>query len=593
MEPCMIRKIKSLLNDPELDYQSKAYVLLSVITLLGLFLAMISGILLGQSLMANAFVFIQFVMFSGLFLWSIFRNRIQPAKIIVCAFLMLVFLPAAFFTSGGAAGGTPVWFALATLYVVLTLSGRPKVIFLGINLVIVIVCWWIGYLYPGTVTEFSRKEAYFDSFFTILIVGAVMTALLSYQALLFKRENEHVRRQKEEIEELNHSQSRFFSSMSHELRTPINSILGLNEVILRQDDATDEIRSDAGIIQGAGKMLLALINDILDFSRISAGRMDIVPVDYKLADIMSEILNMVLQSAREKGLALNAEIDPDTPVTLNGDEIRIRQIILNLLNNAVKYTAKGSVGITIRTEDADKGRVELIISVTDTGMGIKKEVLPVLFDAFARMDQEKNRNIEGTGLGLSIVKQLVDLMGGSINVDSTYAEGSTFTVTIPQTVVDAQKIGSINIMDHAAKRNEYKSLFTAPEADILIVDDVRMNLTVEKKLLRETALNIDTASSGKEALDLTLRKRYDVILMDHLMPEMDGVECLERIRNQQDGKCTDVPVIILTANAGKENKELYEMDRFDDYLSKPVTGRTLEETLIRFIPKEKLVISDK
>ncbi|MBO4890898.1 MAG: response regulator [Lachnospiraceae bacterium] len=588
----MIKKIRSLLTDPELDYKSKSFVLLSVIALIGLFIAMISGILLGQSFSANLSVFIEFVLFSGIFLWAIYRNGIKKAMIIISAFLVFVFLPAAFFTSGGAAGGTPVWFAFSTLYIVMTLSGKPKAIFLGCTTVVVVVCWWIGYVYPETITEFTRKEAFFDSFFTLLIVGVVMTALVSYQALLFNKENERVNAQKKEIEELNRSQNRFFSSMSHEIRTPINSILGLNEVILRQPDASDEIVTDATDIQNAGKMLLALINDILDFSKVEAGKMDIVPVRYNVSEMMSEIVNMVVLSAKEKGLAFTADIDPDTPSVLFGDEIRIRQVIVNLLNNSVKYTETGSVKFHVRTEKAGDESIDLILSVTDTGIGIKEEVIPVLFDAFARMDQEKNRKIEGTGLGLSIVKQLVDLMGGEISVDSVYGKGSTFTVKIPQKVEDAKKIGSINIMDHAARRNVYRSMFTAPEAELLIVDDIRMNLTVEKKLLRETKIRIDTASSGREALEMTLKKRYDVILMDHLMPEMDGIECLGLIRSQEGGMCRDIPVIVLTANADARNMEMYRQAGFDSYLVKPTSGHLLEEALIRFLPGDKIIRGD-
>lgn len=584
----MIKKLRELLNDPELDYQSKSFVLLSVIALIGLFLAMISGIILGQSFMANLSVFIEFVLFTLIFLWAIYCNAIGKAMILIAAFLIFVFLPLAFFTSGGAAGGTPVWFAFSTLYVVMTLSGSPKKFFLVCNLIVVIICWCIGYYYPETITEFTRKEAFFDSFFTLLIVGVVMTALLSYQALLFRRENERVNNQRKEIEELNNSQKRFFSSMSHEIRTPINSILGLNEVILRQKDASDEIKNDADAIQGAGKMLLALVNDILDFSRIEAGRMDIVPVQYRLANIMSEIVSMISLQVREKGLTFSADIDPDVPSILTGDEIRIRQIIINLLNNAVKYTESGSVSIKIRSEETGQDRINLIIMVSDTGIGIREEVLPDLFDAFARMDREKNRKIEGTGLGLSIVKQLTDLMDGDIKVVSTYGQGTTFTVTLPQGVSDPKKIGNINIMDHASRNYIYKSMFTAPEADILVVDDIKMNLMVVKKLLRETKVRIDTASSGHEALDMTLNKRYDVILMDHLMPEMDGIECLECIRNQSGGMCTDVPVIVLTANVGGENNELYNEAGFDEILAKPVSGNSLEETLLRFIPRDKI-----
>ena len=584
----MINKIKSLLKDPDLDYQSKSFVLLSVIALIGLFIAMISGILLGQAFAANLSVFVEFVLFSGIFLWAIYFDGIKKAMIVISAFLIFVFLPMAFFTSGGAAGGTPVWFVFTTLYIVMTLSGKWKYFFLASNLVIVVLCWGIGYFRPELITEFTRKEAFFDSFFTLLIVGVVMTALVSYQVILFRKENERVNNQKKEIEELNRLQNRFFSSMSHEIRTPINSILGLNEVILRQDDISDEVRNDAENIQGSGRMLLALINDILDFSRIEAGRMDIVPVEYKVSETMSEIVSMVQIQAKNKGLGFDAVIDPETPSVLFGDEIRVRQIIVNLLNNAVKYTDSGSVSIRIEPENTEDFGVTLAITVSDTGIGIKEEVLPTLFDAFARMDQERNRGIEGTGLGLSIVRQLVDLMDGEITVDSIYGEGTTFRVTLPQGITDHKKVGNIDLMNHVVKRKDYSSSFIAPNVRLLIVDDNKVNLLVEKKLLRETQIQVDTAEGGEEALKLTMEKRYDVILMDHLMPKMDGIECFRRIRNQTEGRCIDTPVIMLSANAEGENADLYAEAGFDDHLMKPVSGAALEEVLLKHLPKDKL-----
>ncbi|MCR5301945.1 MAG: response regulator [Lachnospiraceae bacterium] len=587
----MIRKIRNLLNDPNLDLQSKSFVLLSSIALVGLFFAMVSGIVLGQSLAANLSVFAEFALFSILFYRAVYHGRIIQTGTVITAFLVFIFLPAAFFTSGGAAGGTPIWFMFTTLYIVLTMSGGRKTFFLAADFTVVAICWYIGYIHPETVIEFSRKEAYFDSFFTLLIVSIVMTLLINFRGRLFRRENERVNSQKKEIEELNQSQKRFFSSISHEIRTPINSILGLNEVILRQEDASEEIKNDANIIQGAGKMLLSLINDILDISKIEAGKMDIVPVRYSVLDMVTEIVNMVWHMADEKGLKFETDIDPNIPSALTGDEIRIMQIVINLLSNSVKYTANGSIRQRWETEDiaGDKDGVMLIIKISDTGMGIKPEVIPTLFDAFRREDLEKNRRIEGTGLGLSIVKQLVDLMGGQITVESVYKEGSTFTVRIPQQVSDPAVIGKITVTGHSGFKNTYKSRFTAPDADILIVDDVKMNLTVETKLLRDTKVRVDTATSGEEALEKTRNKKYDVILMDHFMPGMDGIECLSRIREQTWGMCSEVPVIVLTANAAGENQELYRSVGFDAFLVKPISGIKLEEALLRFIPPEKII----
>ncbi|MBR6469668.1 MAG: DegV family EDD domain-containing protein, partial [Lachnospiraceae bacterium] len=334
-----------------------------------------------------------------------------------------------------------------------------------------------------------------------------------------------------------------------------------------------------------------LINDILDFSKIEAGSMDIVPVDYKVGDMMSEIVNMIWLRTNEKGLSFDVDIDPHVPSVLFGDEVRIKQIIINLLNNAVKYTKKGSVGLHIEAEDADEGKVRLLISVSDTGIGIKQEMLPDLFNVFKRVDQEINRNIEGTGLGLSIVKQLVDLMGGDISVNSAYGQGSTFTVSLVQEISDSRMLGNINISSQGETHHRYEHMFTASDARILIVDDNEMNLEVERKLLTDTRLTVDTAKSGTEALVHTLEKHYDVILMDHLMPGMDGIECLKNIRSQTGGLNVDVPAVVLTANAGSQNRELYNASGFDGYLVKPVSGSELEEMLIKFIPQDKLILN--
>ena len=312
----MIRKIRKYLDDPNLDFQYKSFILLSLIALVALFFAVVSGILIGQSFSANASVAAEFILFSAVFFGAIWFSKLHAAMVFISFVLIFVFLPITFFTSGGAAGGTPVWFAFSTLYVVMILSGRTKVFLLISESIMIVVCWWLGYTHPEMVTEFTREDAYVDSIATLFIVGAVMTILLNYQTILFRRENARVRNQKKEIENLNRSQNHFFSSMSHEIRTPINSILGLNEVILRQQDASEEIRRDAANIQGAGRMLLALINDILDFSKIEAGKMDIVPVDYKVGDMMSEIVNMVWLRAHEKGIGFQVDIDPNVPSVL-------------------------------------------------------------------------------------------------------------------------------------------------------------------------------------------------------------------------------------------------------------------------------------
>lgn len=584
----MIKKIRSYLDDPDLDVQYKSFVLLSIIALIGLFLGLVGGIVINQSILANFSLVVEFSLFAGIFFYSVWFNKLRFAMVFISTFLVFVFSPLAFFTSGGAAGGTPVWFMFATLYLLMVLSGKTKAFYLAAESLIIVVCWVVGFYHPELIIEFTRPEAFIDSVLTLFIVGTVMAILINYQTVLFRRENERVRRQKTQIESLNRSQNLFFSAMSHEIRTPINSILGLNEVILRQEDASDEIIKDAASIQSAGRLLLSLINDLLDISKIEAGKMDIVPVDYEIADIISDIAGMVSPRVNEKGLAFNVSAAHDIPSVLFGDEVRIRQIVINLLNNSVKYTREGSVNLKVRSENTGIDSINLIISVSDTGIGIRKEALPDLFDAYRRVDQEKNRNIEGTGLGLSIVKQLIDLMGGEITVDSIYGSGSTFTVCLPQKISDPRPLGEFSVNSSLSLKERDGHLFSAAGANVLIVDDNEMNLAVETRLLAGTGVLTDTAMSGTDALKLTKKKHYDVILMDHLMPVMSGIECLAAIRSQENGLNTDVPVVVLTANADGENRELYKKSGFDGYLVKPVTGRQLEEMLMKHIPEEKI-----
>ncbi|MGN0596820.1 MAG: DegV family protein [Ruminiclostridium sp.] len=366
----------------------------------------------------------------------------------------------------------------------------------------------------------------------------------------------------------------------------MNTIIGLNEMILREA-VSDEVAADAKSIQGASKMLLALINDILDMSKIESGKMDIVPVAYDVGAMLSDIVNMIWIRAKEKGLEFHIDVDKTIPSKLYGDEVRIKQILINILNNAVKYTSEGSVTLSIQCKRSENGCAEIIYSVTDTGIGIKKENLPFLFSAFKRVDEEKNRYIEGTGLGLSIVKQLVELMNGDIAVNSIYTKGSTFVVTLPQEIVSETEIGELNLATRHElnTREHYKQSFEAPKAMVLIVDDNETNLMVAEKLLRDTKVNIDTVTSGAECLKKTFQNRYDVIFMDHLMPAMNDIECLHAIRRQTGGLNQETPVV-LTANAGGENQALYRREGFDGYLLKPVTGIQLETELLKHLPNE-------
>ena len=383
----------------------------------------------------------------------------------------------------------------------------------------------------------------------------------------------------------NRAKSTFLANMSHEIRTPLNSVLGLNEMILRTSE-DQQILEYADSIRSSGDTLLGLINDILDFSKIEANRMEFTCAAYSLHKLLKGIINNFTQMAEEKGLYIKAECDPSIPSVLVGDEKLIRQIITNLVSNAVKYTQKG--GITIRARsDAKEGGCDLLIDVADTGIGVAHEDEDILFDPFKRINEKENATIQGTGLGLAITKDLISLMNGSITITSALGEGSTFSLILPQDVEDPTPAGEFKLHDDPGKRDKYKESFHAPNAHILIVDDSKMNLKVATALLKNTQVAVDTALGGNEAITLCKSAKYDVILLDHRMPEPDGIETFKIISKQ--GLNTDTPVIMLTANAISGAEEEYIDLGFAGYLSKPIRPAQLEKELIRLLPKEKVV----
>lgn len=524
---------------------------------------------------------------------SIQKKCINKGATYITVLLLLLFM-FSFFSAGGFYSGVPEWFVLCFVYISIILEGRRKIVFFLFCTVETLLCYYIAFYFPQYVSQNTQEHSFFASAISVIMVGLFTSILLLFLNRLYEEENKISKQQKKEIEELNKAENHFFSSMSHEIRTPINTIIGLNEIILRGDISQD-VAENARSIQSASKMLLTLINDILDLSKIKSGKMDIVNVSYETGALFSEIVNMIWIKAKQKGLEFRLHIDSSMPSMLCGDEVRIKQVLINLLNNAMKYTSEGSVTLSVRCERLALNRVRVWYSVEDTGLGVKKENIPYLFNAFKRVDQEKNRHIEGTGLGLSIVRQLVELMGGEINVNSVYTKGSTFIVMLDQDVVDSKELGEFTLSSHIKTYNgeQYKQSFEAPEAHILVVDDNDMNLMVVRKLLSETKIQIDTASSGAECLKLTQIQHYDAILMDHLMPKIDGVECLHMLRGQPGGLCQDTPVIALTANAGSDNQLLYRKEGFSGYLAKPVSGVLLEAAVLSILPKELVELSEE
>lgn len=419
--------------------------------------------------------------------------------------------------------------------------------------------------------------------FMSLIVAEIVNSLITEQNHRLLDALRKEKRSQQEAETANMAKSSFLANMSHEIRTPINAILGMNEMILREEK-DPAIRGYAGNIQASGNSLLSIVSDVLDISKIESGKLEIIPVDYEVNSLISDCCNMAAGRAKAKELELLVECADNVPMKLCGDETHIRQIIMNLLTNAVKYTEKGTVKLIVSGRFTDGGFV-LKVDVSDTGIGIAEENLPQLFTQFQRFDLQRNRNIEGTGLGLSIVKRLCDLMSGTITARSVMGSGSTFTVELPQKVVDSTPCGGVNLNYSAGAEHEYHHSFEAPEAKILAVDDLPVNLLVIANLLKETRIKIDTAGSGRECLDKCSQQKYDLILMDHMMPEMDGVLTFEKLHGDKSSPNFETPVIMLTANALAGMREQYMDVGFADYVSKPVRGAKLEEAIRRNLPE--------
>ena len=399
--------------------------------------------------------------------------------------------------------------------------------------------------------------------------------------------NKEYEKAKDEAVRANEAKSLFLSNMSHEIRTPINAVLGMNEMILREC-ADEQLLSYAANIRSSGKTLLFLINDILDMSKIESGKMEIVRVEYAFANLMMDLWNVIFLRAQEKGLTLGFSLDETMPETLYGDDVRIKQIVTNLLTNAVKYTPQGGIELHASYEKTGKEQINLILSVKDTGMGIKKEDMGKLFESFQRLDEEKNRNIEGTGLGMNITTSLLKLMDGDMKVESEYGKGSVFTVIIPQKIVCDKPAGSFEDMKSRQEQNHRKKqqTYEAPGASVLVVDDNDMNRKVFQSLLKRTKMQITTADSGKRCLELVQKEHFHIIFMDHMMPEMDGIETFHEIRKLSGCPNENTPVIVLTANALSGAREAYLQEGFADFLTKPVDGDLLEQTVAAYLPKE-------
>ena len=393
----------------------------------------------------------------------------------------------------------------------------------------------------------------------IILIDKLLEKLTAFNEKL--QENERKARAADE------AKSKFLAHMSHEIRTPLNAVLGMNEMILRESPNND-ISEYAANIQSAGRTLLTIINGILDFSKISDGKMTIVPVKYETQNLIDDLINMISGRAEKKGLDFITLIDPNLPKTLHGDDVRIKQVVTNILTNAVKYTDEGSVTLLLRAESVEGNKLKMHVEVKDTGIGLKQEDIPKLFNAFERIEEERNRTIEGTGLGMSITQRLLKMMKSELNVESEYGSGSTFSFTLEQEIIDPTAIGAYGERRPVKQQDSNElNYLKAPRARIMVVDDNAMNLKVMRGLLKANEIVPELAQSGMECLEMAARERYDIIFLDYMMPKLNGIETLQKLKALENNPNADTPVISLTASATNNERDKYLEAGFSDYLS--------------------------
>ena len=584
--------------------------LMNIILLMGLFISpvcLIFDLAIGSAIRSAIPLIFLFLLFVVSFVLANVVKKANLAEIVLTVVSTNCLVPYLYFRDGGRYSGMPMWLLLSSVFAWLLIKGWAVIAVYVSNIIVYAGIFYYEYTHPETVTRLADGQAEsIDIVCGIYVIVLILGIIFKFQSKLYEKKKAELEEKENELMEINEklkkaneAKSVFLASMSHEIRTPINAIVGMNEMVLRESD-DDNVISYASNIESASGTLLSLVNDILDFTKIDSGLMEIIPDDYELYSVLNDCYTLLELRAAGKGLSLELVNAPDIPANLYGDEIRIRQIITNLLTNAVKYTDNGSITMTVgftesdtplysSNEDAPNERlIDLRVSVKDTGRGISEEGLKSLFNSFTRVDEKKNKNIEGTGLGLAITKQLTELMGGRIDVTSQEGVGSEFTVVIPQRAVGNATMGDFSERFRRKKNagRKYKVSFIAPEARILVVDDLEVNLKVVTMLLKNTEAKIDTATSGEACLKAYESNDYDVVLLDHMMPEMDGMETLKQLKKSKKYMAKRTPVVALTANATLGAEKIYLDTGFDDYLTKPVKGEELEAMILKYIPEE-------
>ena len=450
----------------------------------------------------------------------------------------------------------------------------------------------------GSQDFFDWKDRHYQVEETVLkdneLIQGYMMTIVDVTKII--EQNHLMKRLVLQTEDANRAKTNFVSNMSHEIRTPMNSIVGITEILLRSRHSPKEQEYLLNI-QSSGRVLLTIINDVLDCSKMEAGKMQLFDEPYDTCSLFHDLRISMENRIGHSGLELIYDIDQDIPCKLKGDMGRIRQVIINLVNNAIKYTEKGSVRFSVHVRQKNTDKVMLYYEVADTGIGIRKEDQKILFDAFQRVEMDRNRYVEGTGLGLTISQNLVNMMGGVIEVESEYGKGSRFFFTIEQTIIDPTPVSAVNYngqKDNVTEK-EAECLFIAPEAHILLVDDNELNLVVAKELLKPLRMQIDTAENGLQAVKMVRGSQYDLVLMDHMMPVMDGIEAAKAIRALPEDKYQKLPIIALTANAMVDARKEFLNAGMNGFVAKPIDFARicnqlklwLPKDLVRDVPKEE------
>ena len=478
-----------------------------------------------------------------------------------------------------------------------------QVNYLMLGFTTLFVAYWI--IFEGEWQAFLNRDssiAVTIRIFSLYLVQILMIVLIKSQ----KKMQELIEKKAQEAETAGQAKEDFLANMSHEIRTPMNAITGMVELALRNEQIPEQEKEYLYNIQSAGEELLSIIDDILDVTKIDSGNLEITEEEYEITSIVHDVTNIIQVMLGEKEIEFTTEIDPKIPVRLKGDSVRIKQIMMNLLGNAVKYTEKGRIHLQLVSEpvEGQADHINLKISVADTGIGISEEQMGELFTIFKQVNSRRNRSAGGSGLGLAISKKLAELMHGTVGAESELGKGSTFIFTVPQEIIDGRpcidensQVALQTMLQKEADRKDQEKrkkagrqiTFTAPDARILIVDDNKVNLKVAEGLLRPYHMNVETADSGSRAIEMVQSEHFDLVFMDHMMPVMDGVDATKIIREMQGEYFQKVAIVALSANAVRGAKEMFLEAGMNDFVAKPIEMRIMDRTLRRWLPEDKIV----